>query len=72
MRPATKRFSPDALPARSRIIDRIGGYPGESVRYERIAAMSGTRELSATRDIRASRQQVWDVLANGWTSVPNG
>ncbi|BBY09134.1 SRPBCC family protein [Mycobacterium noviomagense] len=29
--------------------------------------MTATRELSATRDVRASCQQVWDVLANGWT-----
>jgi uncharacterized protein YndB with AHSA1/START domain len=29
--------------------------------------MSATRELSATRDVHASCQRVWDVLANGWT-----
>lgn len=29
--------------------------------------MTATGELSATRDVRASCQQVWDVLANGWT-----
>ncbi len=29
--------------------------------------MTAKRELSATRDVHASCQRVWDVLANGWT-----
>lgn len=29
--------------------------------------MTVTRELSATRDVHASRERVWEVLANGWT-----
>jgi len=29
--------------------------------------MTATRELVATRDVAASCQQVWDVMANGWT-----
>lgn len=29
--------------------------------------MTATRELAATRDVRASCQQIWDVLADGWT-----
>jgi uncharacterized protein YndB with AHSA1/START domain len=29
--------------------------------------MTATRELAATREVRASRQQVWDVIADGWT-----
>ncbi|MCV7401060.1 SRPBCC family protein [Mycobacterium fragae] len=29
--------------------------------------MTATSGLTAMRDVRASCQQVWDVLANGWT-----
>jgi uncharacterized protein YndB with AHSA1/START domain len=29
--------------------------------------MTATRELTATRDVSAPRQQVWDVIADGWT-----
>lgn len=29
--------------------------------------MTTTHELSATRDVAVPRQQVWDVLADGWT-----
>ncbi|WP_232000759.1 SRPBCC family protein [Mycobacterium kyorinense] len=29
--------------------------------------MMATRELSATRDVHASCQRVWEVLADGWT-----
>jgi uncharacterized protein YndB with AHSA1/START domain len=29
--------------------------------------MTATHDLTATRDVRASCQQIWDVLANGWT-----
>jgi hypothetical protein len=29
--------------------------------------MTATRELAATRDVVASCQQIWDVLADGWT-----
>jgi len=29
--------------------------------------MTATQELAATREVEASRQAVWDVLANGWT-----
>jgi uncharacterized protein YndB with AHSA1/START domain len=29
--------------------------------------MTATQELIATRDVSASRQAVWDVIANGWT-----
>ena len=29
--------------------------------------MTATRELAATREVSASRQQVWDVMADGWT-----
>jgi uncharacterized protein YndB with AHSA1/START domain len=29
--------------------------------------MTATRELAASRDVRASCQQIWEVLADGWT-----
>lgn len=29
--------------------------------------MTATREMAATRDVRASRQQLWDAMADGWT-----
>ncbi|MCV7078223.1 SRPBCC family protein [Mycobacterium szulgai] len=29
--------------------------------------MTATQELAAIREVEASRQAVWDVLANGWT-----
>lgn len=29
--------------------------------------MAATRQMSATRDVHASCQRVWDVLADGWT-----
>ena len=29
--------------------------------------MTTTQELSATRDVTASCQQIWDMLADGWT-----
>ncbi|SRX94842.1 hypothetical protein [Actinosynnema mirum DSM 43827] [Mycobacterium shimoidei] len=31
------------------------------------ATRTATRTLSATRDLHASCQRVWEVLANGWT-----
>jgi uncharacterized protein YndB with AHSA1/START domain len=29
--------------------------------------MTSTREMATTREVRASRQQLWDAMANGWT-----
>lgn len=29
--------------------------------------MTLTKELATVRDVQASRQEVWDVIANGWT-----
>jgi hypothetical protein len=29
--------------------------------------MMATREMAATRDVRANRQQIWDAMADGWT-----
>jgi uncharacterized protein YndB with AHSA1/START domain len=29
--------------------------------------MTPTREMATTREVRASRQQIWDAMANGWT-----
>ncbi|OQZ89128.1 hypothetical protein BST11_18990 [Mycobacterium alsense] len=26
-----------------------------------------TREMAATREVRATRQQIWDTMADGWT-----
>lgn len=29
--------------------------------------MTATQQMATTREVRASRQQIWDAMANGWT-----
>ncbi len=29
--------------------------------------MTATREMATTREVEASRQQIWDAMADGWT-----
>ena len=49
-----------------RIVRNGSGYPQGGYPHAKGPRRMKEKDLSTTRDVAASRQQVWDVLADGW------